>query len=238
MLSYEEYVQVFENVKDALFENCISKEECNNWSVENKYIRYTLKLSVNLGELLKENDKYHEITDIISNKNFESVVKDIYYDEINKYEYVDDIWSGFATTQKCFLDYEGDLNKIENVLKNKLEILKDAFIKNLYSTYEKYVKAYELKQEYIDFANNIKKVGFVVCDYQRRGELRVPCTFSKQINQLCLYVRKNANNYRVYMKCDIGGRYGMTVEEFDESYQILKQETNNIKNALMGEEII
>ena len=98
--------------------------------------------------------------------------------------------------------------------------------------------AYLFKQEYIEFAKNIEKIGFCVCDSQKRGELRVPCTFSKEIGNLTLYVRKNVDNYRVYMKCKVGGRYGMTVEEFDDSYQILKQESNNIKNALMGEKII
>lgn len=238
MLSFEEYTNLFKNIKEDLFKDCIQEEQLKNWNTNENFTRYTLKLRENLSELLKDNDTYHEITDIISNKNFISVVKDIYYDEINKTEYLEDSWSGYYTTYKCYLDYEGDLQKIKNIIESKIEELKKAFIENLSNTYDKYVKAYELKQEYIEFANNIKKVGFKVCDYQKRGELRVPCTFEKEINQLCLYVRKNANNYRVYMKCNVGGRYGMTVDEFDESYQILKKETNNIKNALMGEEII
>lgn len=238
MLKFEEYRSLFENIKEDLFKNCIQEEQKKDWNSGENFITCTLKLRENLSELLKDNDTYHEITDIISNKNFISVVKDIYYDEINKTEHLEDSWSGYSTTYKCYLDYEGDSQKIKNVIENKINELKEAFVENLSSTYDKYVKAYELKQEYIDFANNIKKVGFEVCDYQSRGELRVPCTFEKNINQLSLYVRKNAKNYRVYMKCNVGGRYGMTVDEFDESYQILKKETNNIKNALMGEEII
>lgn len=238
MLNFEEYKKLFENIKEDLFKDCITEEKYKEWNSDCEYVRYSLKLKQNLADLLKDNDTYHEITDIISKDNFVSMIKNVYYDEINKDEYISDVWSGYVTTYKCYEDYDGNLDKIKSVFTNKLEQLKTAFIENLTNTYEKYTKAYELKKEYIEFAENIKKAGFSVCDYQRRGELRVPCTFAKSIGTLELYVRKNANSYRIYMKCDVKGRYGMTVEEFDESYQILKQETNNIRNALMGENII
>lgn len=238
MLNLEEYKTMFENIKEDIFKDCITEEKQKNWNDNEEWTSYRLILKENISELLKGNDKYHEITDVISNENFIKVIKDVYYDEINDYEYMTDSWSGYRTTYKCFQEYDGNLEKIKNVIEDKLNELKEKFIENLSNTYEKYKKAYLLKQEYIEFAEKIKKVGFDVCDSQRRGELRVPCTFSKEIGNLTLYVRKNANNYRIYMKCNVGGRYGMTVEEFDDSYQILKQESNNIKNALIGENII
>lgn len=238
MLTLEEYKKMFENIKEDIFKDCIIQENQKEWNNNEEWISYRLILKENISELLKENDKYHEITDVISNNNFIKVIKDVYYDEINDYEYMSDSWSGYRTTYKCYQEYDGDLIKIKEVIENKLDELKEKFIKDLSNTYEKYSKAYLLKQEYIEFAEQIKKVGFKVCDTQRRGELRVPCTFNKEIGNLTLYVRKNSNNYRIYMKCNVGGRYGMTVEEFDESYKILKQETNNIKNALIGETLI
>lgn len=238
MLSLEEYKAMFENIKEEIFKNCIIEDKQRNWNNNEEWISYRLTLKEDISELLKDNNKYYELTDVISNENFRKVIKDVYYDEINGYEYMTDVWSGYGTTYKCYQEYEGDLEKIKSVLENKLEELKEKFIENLTDTYEKYSKAYLFKQEYIEFAKNIEKIGFCVCDSQKRGELRVPCTFSKEIGNLTLYVRKNVDNYRVYMKCKVGGRYGMTVEEFDDSYQILKQESNNIKNALMGEKII
>lgn len=238
MLSLEEYKKLFKEMVEKLFENCIVEQKERDWDTKTDYKSYKIQLNDDLHNLLGDKDNYLEISDVISHEELMTAIQDVYFNEINNKEYLSDAWSGYKTTYKCFIEYEEELEKVKQVISNKLEKLKEKYLDNLVNTYEQYVRAYEIKKEYIEFANKIKKVGFNVCDYQRRGEIRVPCTFCKNFDSLTLFVRKNVSNYRIYLKCDIGGRYGMTVEEFDNSYKILKQEEACIKNALIGEEII
>ena len=243
MLTEEEFKNIFINIKDILFEDCI-KEESNytfNYDINNKrtdYKEVVMTINKNITDLIKEYDEYLQISDVINGYDFEKALKEVYFDEINNTEYLSTRWFGLRTTCKCYFDYDGNIEKIKQILLNKLDDLKEKYIENLCNHYNDYVKAYEIKKDYIEFAEKIKNAGFKLCDTQRRGDIRVPCTFMKEIDSLTLYVRKNISNYRIYLKCDVGGRYGMTVEEFDKSYQILKREEANIRNALMGENII
>ena len=207
MLNYDEYKNLFTNVVEKLFINCIVEQKERDWDTRVEYKSYKVQLNQNIRELLGENDNYLEISDVIDNKQFISAIQDVFFDEINNKEYLSDAWSGYRTTYKCFVELDEDLDQVKQVISNKLEELKKEYLKNLIDTYEQYVKSYEIKKEYIDFANKIKKVGFKVCDYQRRGEIKVPCTFSKEFESLTLFVRKNVSNYRIYLKCNIGGRY-------------------------------
>ena len=238
MLNLDEYKQIFTEVVEKLFTNCIVEQKERDWETKADYKSYKIQLIQNVRELLGEKDCYFEISDVIKNTQFTEAIQEIYFDEINNKEYLSDAWSGYKTTYKCFVELNEDPEQVKQIINNKLEKMKEKYLENLINTYEQYVKSYEIKREYIEFANKIKKVGFDVCDYQRRGEIKVPCTFSKEFESLTLFVRKNINNYRIYLKCNIGGRYGMTVEEFDNSYKILKQEEISIKNVLIGEEII
>lgn len=238
MLSLEEYKNLFKEVVEKLFENCIVEQKERDWDTKTDYKSYKIQLNQDLRNLLGDKDNYLEISDVISHKELMMAIQDVYFNEINNKEYLSDAWSGYKTTYKCFIELEENTEQVKQVISCKLEKLKEKYLENLINTYEQYVKSYEIKKEYIDFANKIKKIGFNTCDYQRRGEIRVPCTFSKEFDSLTLFVRKNVSNYRIYLKCDIGGRYGMTVDEFDNSYKILKQEEACIKNALIGEEII
>lgn len=239
MLNKEDFENIFKNISDELFRNCIVEKKTSTWEQGRmEYIEYSLEISNDIMKLLNEYDNYLELSDVIGNRHFIQAVKEVYYDEINDQEYLRDAWNSYKTTYKCFVDYEGDLEKIKSVISNKLEQFKETYIKILCNTYDEYVKSYGIKKDYIEFANKIKKIGFETSDYQRRGEIRVPCTFEKTFDSLTLYVRKNVNNYRIYLKCDIGGRYGMTVEEFDKNYQFLKTEESKIRNALLGENIV
>ena len=238
MLNLEEYKNMFTEIVEKLFINCIVEQNERDWDTKADYKSYRVQLNQNLRELLGDNDNYFEISDVISNTQFTSAIQEVFFDEINNKEYLSNAWSGYKTTYKCFIELDENLEQVKQIINNKLEKLKEKYLKNLINTYDQYIKSYEIKKEYIDFANKIKKAGFEVCDYQRRGEIKVPCTFNKEFDSLTLFVRKNVSNYRVYLKCNIGGRYGMTVDEFDNSYQILKREEINIKNALIGEEII
>lgn len=238
MLNLDEYKKIFTEVVEKLFTNCIVEQKERDWETKADYKSYKIQLIQNVRELLGEKDCYFEISDVIKSTQFTEAIQEIYFDEINNKEYLSDAWSGYKTTYKCFVELNEDPEQVKQIINNKLEKMKEKYLENLINTYEQYVKSYEIKREYIEFANKIKKVGFDVCDYQRRGEIKVPCTFSKEFESLTLFVRKNINNYRIYLKCNIGGRYGMTVEEFDNSYKILKQEEISIKNVLIGEEII
>lgn len=238
MMNLDEYKNMFKEIVEKMFVNCIVEKKERDWDTKTDYKSYKIQLNQDLKTMLDENDKYLEISDVVSSKQFISAIQDVYFDEINNKEYMSDAWSGYKTTYKCFIELDENLEQIKQILESKLEELKEKYLENLVATYEQYVKSYEIKKDYIEFANKIKQVGFEVCDFQRRGEIRVPCTFCKEFESLTLFVRKNIGNYRIYLKCDIGGRYGMTVEEFDNSYKILKQEETNIRNALIGEEII
>lgn len=238
MLSLEEYKKLFKEMVEKLFENCIVEQKERDWDTKTVYKSYKIQLNDDLHNLLGDKDNYLEISDVISHKELMTAIQDVYFNEINNKEYLSDAWSGYKTTYKCFIELEENTEQVKQVISCKLERLKEKYLENLINTYEQYIKSYEIKKEYIEFANKIKKIGFNTCDYQRRGQIRVPCTFGKEFDSLTLFVRKNVSNYRIYLKCDIGGRYGMTVEEFDNSYKILKQEEACIKNALIGEEII
>lgn len=238
MLNLKEYKNMFKETVDKLFINCIVEQKEKDWETKSEYKSYKVQLNQNLKELLGDNDKYLEISDVINSTQFTSAIQEVFFEEINNKEYLSDAWSGYRTTYKCFVELEENSESVLKIITDKLEELKAKYLENLINTYEQYVRTYKIKEEYIIFADKIKEVGFDVCDYQRRGEVRVPCTFSKEFDSLTLFVRKNVNNYRIYLKCNIGGRYGMTVEEFDNSYQILKKEETSIKNALIGEEII
>lgn len=238
MLSLEEYKNMFQEIVEKLFVNCITEQKERDWDTKTDYKSYKIQLNQDIRALLGNNDNYLEISDVVSHKELTLAIQDVYFNEINNKEYLSDAWSGYKTTYKCFIEHEENLDKVQQVISDKLEKLKEKYLENLVNTYEQYVKSYEIKKEYIEFANKIKKIGFNICDFQRRGEIRVPCTFCKEFDSLTLFIRKNINNYRIYLKCNIGGRYGMTVEEFDSSYQILKYEESNIKNVLMGEDII
>ena len=120
MMNLDEYKNMFKEIVEKMFVNCIVEKKERDWDTKTDYKSYKIQLNQDLKTMLDENDKYLEISDVVSSKQFISAIQDVYFDEINNKEYMSDAWSGYKTTYKCFIELEENLEQVRQILESKL----------------------------------------------------------------------------------------------------------------------